>query len=157
MLRKFPRLEDVPSVIDISTVAFADDIRVVHPVKINVLSTPAREAERFLAIAVKEAHHLSEELQVERYTQNLGKAELLPRLQGKGSRLVLREMTCLHEDPLLRRVVLEARHLGPYCHHRFFLRTWSVNGGSGQLRTAHRWPTGCGEPAPATPRSDPLS
>ena len=118
MLRKLPWLEDVPSVIDISTVAFADDIRVVHPVEINVLSTPAQEAERFLAFAVKEARHLSEELKVEGYSQNLGKAELLPRLQWKGSHLVLRGMTGLRDDPLLPRVVLEARHLGLYCHYK---------------------------------------
>ena len=41
-------MEDVPSVIDISTVAFAVGTRVAHPVEINVLSTPAREAARFL-------------------------------------------------------------------------------------------------------------
>ena len=54
MLRKFPWIEDVPSVIDICTVAFADDIRVVHSVEINVLSTPAREAARFLSFAVSD-------------------------------------------------------------------------------------------------------
>ena len=70
MLRKLPWLEDVPSVIDISTVAFADDIRVVLPFEINVLSTPAREAARFFSFAVNEAHLFSGELKAEVYTQN---------------------------------------------------------------------------------------
>ena len=46
-------------------------------------------------------------------------AELLPGLHGKGSCLVLREMTGKQDDTLLPPVVLEARHLGPHCHHRF--------------------------------------
>ena len=50
-------------------------------------------------------------LEVEEYTQNLRKADLLPRLRGKGSRLILREMTDKHDDSPLSRVVLEARHL----------------------------------------------
>ena len=45
--------------------AFADDIRVVHPVEIDVHSTPARAAEKFLSLAVKVAHLLSRELAVE--------------------------------------------------------------------------------------------
>ena len=37
LLRKLPWLPGVPSLIDISTVAFVDGIRVVHPVTINLL------------------------------------------------------------------------------------------------------------------------
>ena len=40
LLRKLPWLPGAPRLIDISTVAFADDIRVVHPVTINRKSTP---------------------------------------------------------------------------------------------------------------------
>ena len=36
LLRKLPWVEDTPSAIDISTVVFADDLRVVHPVEINL-------------------------------------------------------------------------------------------------------------------------
>ena len=65
MLGNQPWIEDVPSVFDMSTVAFADGIRVVHQVEISVFSTPAPEAVRLFSIAVTEAHLLSRELKVE--------------------------------------------------------------------------------------------
>ena len=111
---QLPWLENVPSVMDITAVAFADDVRVLHLVEIVVHSTSAREAERFLDPPVKETHHLSSEFAVESYPKNMEKAELWLRLQGKASRLV----RDLHDDPLVLRIVLEATHLGPYCHHR---------------------------------------
>ena len=71
-LRKLPWLANVPSFTDISTVVFADDIRVVHATKINVLSN----CRKIPLLAVSEA-----QLAGEGYTQYLGNAELLPRLQ----------------------------------------------------------------------------
>ena len=58
----------------VSTVVFADDLLVVHPVEINLSSTPSLEAHKFMDFVVK---HLSEELAKEDYAQNMGKAETL--------------------------------------------------------------------------------
>ena len=60
LLRKLPWLSGVPSIIDMSTAAFAEDIRVVDRVRINTQSTPFLEARRLLGVAVHEAEHLSE-------------------------------------------------------------------------------------------------
>ena len=55
LLRKLPWVEDTPSASDISTVVFADDLQVVHPVDIIPSSTPSLEARRFMDLVVKEA------------------------------------------------------------------------------------------------------
>ena len=88
LLRKLPWLSGVPSIIDMSTAAFAEDVRVVDPVRINKQSTPFLEARRQLGVAVHEAEHLSEAIAKEGQAQNLGKAELFPQLHGAGSHLV---------------------------------------------------------------------
>ena len=119
LLRKLPWVQDTPSAIDISTVVFADDLRVVHPVEIKLNSTPALETRRLMDFVVKEAGCLSGELAKEGYAQNMGKAEILPRLHGIGSHLVKRELTSYRAGPGEPKVVLEARHLGPYCHHQY--------------------------------------
>ena len=54
LLGRLPRVENSPSAIEISTVVFADDLRVVHLVEINACSTPANEARRFIDFIVKE-------------------------------------------------------------------------------------------------------
>ena len=118
-LRKFPWLPGVPSLIDISTVAFADDIRVVHWVRISRKSTPFLEARRIMTVATDEALQLSREIAKEGCAQNLGKAELLPRLHETGAHAVLKEMTSWEDHPSRHRVATEARHLGPYCHFKF--------------------------------------
>ena len=71
-------------IIDIFTVPFADDIRVVHPVRINTQSTPYLEARRLVKMATDEAEHLTREIAKEGYAQNIGKAEL-PRLLARTS------------------------------------------------------------------------
>ena len=88
LLRTLPWLPRVLSVIDISTVIFADDVRVVHPIRINTQSTPNLEARRIVKMATDEAEHMTREIAKEGYAQNVGKAELLPRLHGAGSHLV---------------------------------------------------------------------
>ena len=49
----------------------------------------------------------------------MGKAEILVRLHGIGSQLVKRELTSYRAGPGEPKVVLEARHLGPHCHHQY--------------------------------------
>ena len=44
---------------------------------------------------------------------------VLPRLHGIGSHLVKRELTSYRAGPGEPKVVLEARHLGPHCHHQY--------------------------------------
>ena len=119
LLRKLPWVEDTPSAIDIPTVVFADDLRVVHLVEINLNSTPSLEARRFMDLVVKEGGYLSEELAKEGYAQKMAKAKKLPRLHGLGSHLVRRELTSYRAGPGEPKVVLEARYLGPYCHHQY--------------------------------------
>ena len=115
LLRKLPWLPGAPRLIDISTVAFA----VVHPVTINRKSTPYLEAHRIMKVATDEALQLSQDIAKEGYAQNLGKAELLPRLHGTGAHTILKEMTSWRDHPTQPTVVTEARHLGPYCHFKF--------------------------------------
>ena len=43
-------------------------------------------------MATDEAEHLTREIAKEGYAQNVGKAELLPRMHGTGSHLVHREL-----------------------------------------------------------------
>ena len=138
LLRKLPWVEDTPSAIDVSTVVFADDVRVVHPVEINLNSTPSLEARRFMDFVVREAGCLSEELAKEGYAQNMGKAEILPRLHGTGSHIIKREHTSYRAGPGEPKVVLEARHLGPYCHHQYkahLERDRRIASRPGRLRT----------------------
>ena len=47
----------------------------------------------------------------------MGKAEILPKLHGLGSHLV--RLTSYRAGQGEPKVVLEARHLGPYCHHQY--------------------------------------
>ena len=103
LVRRLPWLPDAPKAIDISTVAFADDIRVVHPIQIRETATPNKEAHRILDHAVTEAEHLSEELDKESYAQNLGKTELLPRTRGKGSQNIMRELLKIPSESHMRR------------------------------------------------------
>ena len=49
----------------------------------------------------------------------MGKAEILTWLHGLGSHLARRELTSYRAGLGEPKVVLEARHLGPYCHHQY--------------------------------------
>ena len=72
-----------------------------------------------MKVATDEALQLSWEIAKEGCAQNLGKAELLPRLHGTGAHTILKEMTSWRDHPTRPTVVTEARHLGPLCHFKF--------------------------------------
>ena len=119
-----------------STAAFAEDVRVVDPVRINKQSTPFLEARRLLGVAVHEAEHLSEAIAKEGQAQNLGKAELFPQLHGAGSHLVSKEVTSWLDHPQRPKVVTEARHMGPQSHHKFLAHKECQRRGSSVKRSA---------------------
>ena len=69
LLRKLPWLPGAPRLVDSSTVAFEDDIRVVHQVTINRKSTPYLEAHTIMKVATEEALQLSWEIAKEGYAR----------------------------------------------------------------------------------------
>ena len=118
LLRKLQWVEDTPSAIDISTVVFADDLRVVHLVEINLSSTPSLEARRLMDFVVKEAGTCRRNSPLRGTRRIWEKPKYFPGSTAS-THLVRRELTSYRAGPGEPKVVLESRHLEPHCHHQY--------------------------------------